>query len=357
MSAPGQRAAPDRATPPAADGEAPSPDTLGGMFLARPDLFDVDMAHHVCDTLAQDAGAPIADGFTSNPSHLLRPTVLAVDESRAGAGRVVANHMGLFGPVAALPAHYTSAVIAERKRRSHALFDFLDLFAGHLRRLFVRAHRKYRLASLFQAHGIGAGNKVTAAIFASCGFCDAGRREAMAIGDNVILYYAGFFADQRRNAINLERMIADFLGQRVKVTQFSARQLPIARDEQTRIGAAGAPNAILGRTAVAGATCANRTGAIRVTIGPLDYPRYLALMPDRGLYGQLVEMIGLYCGPGVAFDIQLILARAHVPPTRLDANAPVGRLGWDCWALNGEAAGDSDETVFDPAFVKPVAAD
>lgn len=338
------------------DQPGPDPRSLAGRLLARPDLFDIDMAEHVCDTLEQKAGTPVADGFISNPSHLLRPTVHAVDESRAGGGRVVANHLGLVGPVAALPAHYTSAVITERKRRSNSLFAFFDLFSGHLRRLFVEAHRKYRLASLYQVHGVGERNKITSAIFAMCGFSEEKRRKAIATGDNVLLYYAGFFSDQRRNAVNLERMIADFLGLEVKVTQFCPRRLQIAENEQTSLEGAGGANAILGRTAVAGATCINRTGAFRVTIGPLDYPRYLALMPDRGLYGQLVALIELYCGPGVAFDIQLILAREHVPPTRLDANSPVGRLGWDCWSLNGDAVEDSDQTVFDPEFVKPVEA-
>ena len=75
-------------------------------------------------------------------------------------------------------------------------------------------------------------------------------------------------------------------------------------------------------------------------------------MPDRKLYAELAELIRLYCGPSIMFDIQLVLKKEHVPPTRLDSRSPVGRLGWDSWALGGGAGADSRDTVFDPDIAK-----
>jgi type VI secretion system protein ImpH len=318
---------------------------------AAPHRFDPDIVKLVQDTLPPEQ----LETEISNPTNLFAPTRFVKDDSRAGAGRIAANYLGMIGPVPALPANYTHAAIIERKRRSSSLFDFLELFAQELRSFFVTAHRKYRLPSLFQLYRIGADNKITAAIYSLMGFATERHRDALRLHKEVPLYYAGYFADQRRPAICLELMLNDFLGIPVKVHQFHLRRLAISEDEQTRLGGVRRENAILGHTAIAGATCLNRTGSIRITIGPVGYAQYLALMPDRSLYGQLTELIRLFCGPSINYDIQIVLRKEEIPQTRLDSKSPVGRLGWDSWALQGQAVQDSGDTIFDPEFVKPLA--
>ena len=328
--------------------------TLAERFDAAPELFDPDIARLIKDTLPDDAPENLKVGDISNPTNLMAPTIFSKDLSRAGEDRISANYMGMLGPVAALPASYTHAAILERKRRSHSLFNFLELFAAELRSLFVDAHRKYRLPSLFQLYRAGSGNKISASIFALMGFATERERSRLTVNEEIPLYYAGYFADQRRTAICLECMLNDFLGFPVEVEQFRLRRLKISEDELTRLGEAAPANSMLGQTAVAGATSPSRRGSIRVIIGPLDYPQYLSLMPDRKLYAELAELIRLYCGPSIMFDIQLVLKKEHVPPTRLDRRSPVGRLGWDSWALGGGAAADSRDTVFDPDIAKPL---
>jgi type VI secretion system protein ImpH len=329
--------------------------TLAQRFDDAPELFDPDIARLVQDTLPNDALENLKAGDISNPTNLMAPTVFSKDASRAGEDRVSANYLGMLGPVAALPASYTHAAILERKRRSGSLFNFFELFAAELRQLFVDAHRKYRLPSLFQLYRSGVGNKISGSIFALLGFATERERAKLTVDEEIPLYYAGYFADQRRTAICLECMLNDYLGFPVKVSQFQLRRLKISEDEQTRLGEASLVNAALGQTAVAGATSPSRRGSIRVTIGPLDYPQYLSLMPDRMLYAQLTELIRLYCGPSIMFDIQLVLRKEHVPQTRLDHRSRVGRLGWDSWALGGGARTDSRDTVFDPDSARPAA--
>jgi type VI secretion system protein ImpH len=322
---------------------------------AEPHLFDPDMLKLVQDTLADNERSDTLEVEISNPTNLFTPTRFVKDESRAGAGRIAANYMGMVGPVPALPTNYTHAAIIERKRRSSSLFDFLELFAQELRSFFVTAHRKYRLPSLFQLYRVKADNKITSAIYSLMGFATKRHRDALRLHEEVPLYYAGYFADQRRPAINLELMLNDFLDTPVRVHQFHLRRLAINEDEQTRLGGMSIENAILGQTAIAGATCLNRSGSIRITIGPVGYVQYLALMPDRGLYGELTELIRLYCGPSINYDIQIVLKKEEIPQTRLDSNSPVGRLGWDSWALQGSAKLNSGDTIFDPEYVKPIA--
>ena len=333
--------------------------TLAERFAEAPHLFDPDLAGLVRDTADGDAPAlapALEPAGISNPTNRLVPTAFDVDRTRAGGGRVVENHLGLLGPVAALPVQYTHEAIGERKRRSASLADFLEIFAQPLRRMFVDAHRKYRLASLFQLYRSGSGNRIAGAVFALLGFATERQRSALALDPEVPLFYAGYFANQRRNAVSLERMLEDFLGVDVRVIQFQRRRLPVAADEQTRMGTPDGlgrlgGNSELGRNAMAGASFVDRRGAIRIRLGPVDYPRYLSLMPDAGLYGQIVELVRLYVGPATMFDLQIVLRREDVPATKLQTGAPVGRLGWDTWALNGPATRDSEDTVFDPDVV------
>lgn len=324
---------------------------LAERFDSAPHLFDPDVARRVRDTLPDGSQPNLAAGDISHPTNRFQPTALNKDGTRAGAGRIAANYLGLIGPVGALPSSYTDAAIAERKRRSSSFFDFLEIFAAELREMFVDAHRKYRLPSLFQLYRTRAENRITSSIFALMGFATPRARAKLAVNEEIPLYYAGFFANQRRTATHLELMLRNFLDLPVVVRQFQARRLLIAEDEQTRMGLGFDLNAVLGRTAVAGMSAIDRTSAIRIRIGPVDYGRYLALMPDRALYPQLVELIRLYCGPSIAFDIQIVLAKSDVPQTRLDIRSTVGRLGWDTWILQGAATGDSDDTIFDPDAV------
>jgi type VI secretion system protein ImpH len=324
--------------------------SLGARVQAQPHLFDPDIVKLAQDTLP--AGTQTDE--ISNPTNLFLPTRFVKDDTRAGAGRIAANYMGLIGPVPALPVNYTHSAVMERKRRSSSLFDFLELFAQELRILFTTAHRKYRLPSLFQLYRVGAENKITASIYALMGFATKRHRESLRLHEEVPLYYAGYFADQRRPAICLELMLNDFLGIPVRVHQFFLRRLEIAEDEQTRLGGTSLINAMLGQTAIAGASCLNRMGSIRITIGPVGYAQYLSLMPDRPLYAQLTELIRLYCGPSLTYDLQIVLRKEEVPQTRLDSSSPVGRLGWDSWALQGQARTDSADTIFDPETVKPL---
>jgi type VI secretion system protein ImpH len=334
--------------------QEPQGRTLAQRLEAAPHLFDPDMARHVRETLPDMAPENLAAEVVSNPTNRFEPVQLTRDDSRAGDRRIAGNYLGLVGPVAALPSNYTHAAIAERKRRSASFFDFLELFAAELRLMFIDAHRKYRLPSLFQLYRTGQENRITSAVFALMGFATPKLRSKLTIHEELPLYYAGFFSDQRRTAVNLELMVNDFLGLPVEVIQFQKRRLPIPEDEQTRLGNDFGANAVLGQTAVGGASYLDRSSAVRVRIGPVDYAQYLSLMPDRKLYPQLTELIRLYCGPSISFDLQVVLSKDAIPQTRLDARSPVGRLGWDTWAIQSRASKDSEDTVFDPDLIAAV---
>lgn len=322
------------------------PVSLLDRLKAEPHLFDPHAAHLLLELGGEQAASAVT--LTSHATHSHAATALSGTENRGGNIHIHANYIGLIGPVAALPSVYTDRALDEKRRRSSSYFDFLEIFAGELRQLFFASTRKYRLSSLIQLFGIGPNNKITRSIYALLGLAAPKLIEGLRIEPEVPLYFSGFFANQRRTAINLKLMLSEFLGYEVAVHQFQKRWLPVDPAEQTRLGRDRQENALLGITAIAGSSYADRRSAIRIAIGPLRYGQYLSLMPAGKKFAELSELVRLYCGPSLSFEIQLILAKEDIPEARLQGGSSVGRLGWDLWVRQAPAGKDSDDAVFDP---------
>lgn len=313
---------------------------------AEPHRFDPDAAHLLLELAGEKAGENIV--LTSHATHNHAATALSGAENRGETINIHANYIGLVGPIAALPGLYTDRALDEKRRRSSSYFDFLEVFAAELRLLFFASSRKYRLSSLIQLFGIGPKNKVTRSIYSLLGLASPKLVEQLTIAPEVPLYFSGFFANQRRTAVNLRLMLSEFLGYEVMIHQFQKRWLAVDPSEQTQLKSGMRENALLGVTAIAGSSYADRRSAIRISVGPLRYSEYLSLMPAQKKFAELTELARLYCGPSLSFEIQLILAKEDIPEARLQGGMPVGRLGWDLWVRQDPAVKDSADAVFDP---------
>ncbi|MEI4484326.1 MULTISPECIES: type VI secretion system baseplate subunit TssG [unclassified Phyllobacterium] len=329
-----------------------SPSSLIDRLRAEPHLFDPDAAQLLLELAGDKITSTVLTSHATN-NHVA--TALSSAENRGEKISIHANYIGFVGPVAALPAVYTDRALDEKRLRSSSYFDFLEIFAAELRELFFASSRKYRLSSLIQLFGIGPKNKVTRSIYALLGLASPKLVDQLVIASEVPLYFSGFFANQRRTATNLRLMLAEFLGYEVTVHQFQKRWLQVDISEQTQLGSGSRENALLGVTAIAGSSYADRRSAIRVSIGPLRYGEYLSLMPAQKKFAELTELIRLYCGPSLSFEIQLILAKEDIPESRLESGSPVGRLGWDLWVRQAPAPEDSADAVFDPDKVAQAA--
>ena len=93
-------------------------------------------------------------------------------------------------------------------------------------------------------------------------------------------------------------------------------------------------------SAVAGDRVWNAASKVRVRLGPLDYERFLDLLPDpaptpqRKTFFSLAHLVRMYAGPELDVDVQLILKARDVPEARLlgcDIGASGSRLGWNAW--------------------------
>jgi type VI secretion system protein ImpH len=309
--------------------------------------------------------------------------------------------LGLTGPSGVLPRHYTELLLRhEREAKGperHALRDWLDLFNHRLISLFHRAWEKYRFyiayergeydwaetdpftRCLFSLVGLGTPS-LRRRLRVSCweGEEDAHHERVLAeIKDIALLHFGGFLAHRPRCVVALEAMLRDYFGLSFVVQQFRGQWLvlepanqsrmaspltptPLPRGERGRGEGANVPsNNQLGVNFVAGDRVWDVEGKFRVRLGPLTYAQYSQYIPDlapvteRKTFFLLVDLVRLYVGPELDFDIQLVLRAADVPKCRLGEGADyTPRLGWNTWIASLPFEQDAEDTVFDGETVR-----
>ena len=178
-----------------------------------------------------------------------------------------------------------------------------------------------------------------------------GLRNRMAIGDELLLYYAGYFSHQPRTAAALQCMLRDVFDVPVEVEQFRGHWLDLDEPDQTCLPSAGLPNGRytrLGLETVIGVRVWDVQSKFRVRIGPLTYAQFVSFWPSEPNHMRLRDLTRSYVGPMLAFDLQTVLRGDEVPTCRL---APSGahepRLGWNTWIGTFAAAHDAENVVFE----------
>jgi type VI secretion system protein ImpH len=283
---------------------------------------------------------------------------------------------GLYGPSGALPTHYTQMMmdlVRDMPRTSperRALRDWLDLFNHRLISLFYRAWEKYRFYIPFERGEARAAepDSFTKAGLSLLGLGSPGLRNRLVVrpadadprqkplarvDDLGLLYYAGFFAQRPRNAVNLRAILADYFGLPVEVRQFRGRWLGLPEENQTCLGEHGT----MGVDAVAGDRVWEMQSRFRVRLGPLSYRQFEDLLPDpapvaeRKMFFLVAQMTRLYAGQELEFDVQLVLAADAVPEATLDEEGIGPRLGWNLWLLNAAMDRPADDPVFEGDWV------
>ncbi len=264
--------------------------------------------------------------------------------------------MGLTGPEGVLPEHYTSLVIdrAHLRLKDYTLREFFDLFNHRAISLFFRAWEKYRFPFAYerrQQEGTLEEDLFTTCLYSLVGMGPRSLRERFGFDDQVILYYGGLFAARFRNAVSLEQMLSDYFGLKAEVMQFQGQWLYLPEDSQTAMPSRarrGGLNLSLGDNAVAGSRVWDVQSRVRVRLGPLSRSQFSALLPGSPGLRCISEMIRLYIGVNLDFDVQLILQRKDVPLCRLNPDeGSRPQLGWNTWiGANSELTLPACDAVF-----------
>ncbi len=327
---------------------------------ATPRRFRFDAAIRVL-ARARGAGDPAdAMRFRTPPGLVYPPAdVLEVRQQGDGPPEVTVGLFGLTGPSGVLPRYYSEVVAQTLRARSTALRDFLDMLTHRFVAFFARAGAKYRPARTAEAAALqhpGTPDSVTQALLALTGYGTPHLAPRLAAGTEPLLHYAGLFAMRPRSAERLQAMVSDWLGMPVEVIEFAGAWLPLPVDQRTRLAVNGAW-CRLGVDAAAGVRAWDPQARIVLRVGPLGLKGFQRLLPDRLALHRLVSLIRAYVGVEVGFAINPVLARAEVPPLRLDAAAePPPRLGWNTWAPGpGRAVvqrDDAADAVFEAEVIE-----
>jgi type VI secretion system protein ImpH len=257
------------------------------------------------------------------------------------------NFLGLTGPSGVLPYVYTELLRTRAGTGEPAPAAFLDLINHRLVSLFYRAWEKHRVAFDTEA---GENSRFAGHAFALMGLGLASLRERHTFPDQVLLKYAGYFAQQRRPAVVLEGLLRDHSGLPVEVVQFSGRWVRLDPADRSALGGRGGQNS-LGVSLMLGARVWDGAGQIRLRLGPLSYADFRDHLPDGTGFQPLGDLARLFVGAGFNLDVQLVLKAAEVPRCRLSSRRDSGaRLGRTAWLLSRLTTRDADEAVF-PARV------
>lgn len=299
--------------------------------------------------------------FRSNPILAFPPSdVGAVDHDDAdGRVEMSVNFMGLVGPHATLPRHYTVLVAERIRRKDFALRDFLDLFTHRLVSLFYRAWERFRFPVGFERSVEGrergvselardvdvAGlDRFSRHLLDLIGLGTDGLLRPLEVDLRALLFNAGLLVSRCRSASALEGLLRGYFGVGVAVRQFTGQWLPIPPASRTRLGRA---NSGLGGSGVLGARFWDPQTKFTVQLGPVGYRSFRQFLPSGDAFRPLVQLTRFFAGEELDFDVQIVVEAAEVPECRLGSADTAAQLGWSSWLKTKPFARDADDPLFD----------
>ncbi|WP_165244020.1 type VI secretion system baseplate subunit TssG [Paludisphaera soli] len=289
--------------------------------------------------------------------HLDRPTA---PKSEGGESAdpgppptLTTTFIGLLGPSGVLPTVYTEELLGPQAKRRGAAVEFFDLFHHRIVSLFFRAWEKYDLPTQWEKGRAPSGDDspdgdaFAATLFHLLGLGPESLRGRLAVPDDSLLFYAGLFAQQRRSAMMLERLIVDYFGRPARVVSFVGRWLRLRPEERSRLGRRGSFNR-LGCDAVVGGKVWDVQSKFRVRMGPLTLEEFQGFLPGGAASDRLLDLIRFYDRGELDFDVQLVLKKEEVPACRVAKGPGAARLGRTSWLKGRDFERDADD-----AFLRP----
>lgn len=256
--------------------------------------------------------------------------------------RLVQRVLGLFGPNGALPLHLTDFAHERGMNEGDETFArFADIFHHRMLSLFYRAWANSQpMVSLDRPEQDRFGSYVAAL----CGLGMPTLRNRDTVGDFFKLAHAGIIGRHVKCAEGLHILLSEYFGVPVGIVQWVGRWLNIPESERTRLGSRQG-FAILGENAVAGERIWDCQTKFRIVLGPLFLEDYQRFLPNGKSHSRLVDMVRLYIGAELDWEVQLILQQKQMPPLRLGSHI---YLGWTTWLGEHIEMRDADELVLRP---------
>ncbi|MCU0635492.1 MAG: type VI secretion system baseplate subunit TssG [Gemmatimonadaceae bacterium] len=264
---------------------------------------------------------------------------------------VAINFMGLVGPLGELPRVYTQLAADRLRARDATLVDFLDLFHHRLASLHYRAWAKYRPLDREpprtpDEQGVVPPpvDRVAHHLLDLVGLGTRGLQGRLEVDDDAAAYCAGLLAPVQRSAIGLEQLLEEHFAVPVEVVQFVGGWFPLAAPTRTALGEERGGATQLGQGAVAGDEVWDQQSRVCIRLGPLTRAQFERFLPTGDQYRALDALVRFYTDDRFELDLQLVLAKADVPPCVL-GDPDALPLTWGTWLASAHAPRDRDDTV------------
>lgn len=253
--------------------------------------------------------------------------------------RLVQHVLGLFGPNGALPLHLSEYAFERLHHAGDAtLVRFADVFHHRMLALFYRAWACTQPAVSMDRPAL---DRFGAWIGALCGLGLPALRNRDSVDDFVKLAHAAIFGHQVKSAEGLQIVLANYFRVPVRVEQWCGQWLDIPRSERTRLGRRDG-FAVLGEDVVIGERLWDCQSKFRVVLGPLGFDDYQRFLPNGRSYARLADLVRLYVGVELAWELQLVLRQEQVPLSWLGNSVFLGYTSWLGVRLEDR---DADELV------------
>jgi type VI secretion system protein ImpH len=259
--------------------------------------------------------------------------------------------MGLLGATGALPLAY-SEQFAQREAASRdgAARAFLDIFQHRAVTLFHEAWRKHRLPLQFEADRR---ERYLPLVLSLAGLGEPALRRRLhgdegGVADDALAFYCGLLQRRAVSADHLQRVLADYFGVPVRVTQFVGRWFELDADCQVTLGETAFR---LGHDTVLGPRVWQRDLRARVRIGPMNRRQHQRFLPGGPAALALRELLTLVSGVQLEYEIRLAVHAADVVgavlPGTPQSEGAGPRLGWDSYLVTQPCTEDREEAAYD----------
>ncbi len=268
--------------------------------------------------------------FSARTSLAFPPSEL-FDLRRMENGQInmIVEFMGLCSAISVLPAPYTEFLISRAQQKDHAIEDFMNIFNHRMISLFYRGWEKNRF---FIEYERVEEDQLSARIYDLLGLGTKGLRNRGGVPDIAYLNYAGLLARHVRSAASLQQILEDYFGVQVHIQQFAGAWRKLNPENQTCFTGFGGASERLGVGVVAGDEVWDHHGRIRISLGPMRFEKYLAFLPGKEAYHELVAWLRFYSNGSYETEVQLVLTREDAPSCELgSAGAMQPQLGLVSW--------------------------
>lgn len=256
------------------------------------------------------------------------------------------NFLGLTGPKAVLPDHYTEYLIGRAYVGDRTAAAFFDIFNHRLTALFYLVWEKHHFPIAFEREHLNpeTPQRFTQYLFDLIGMGTAGLRNRSPLPDEVLLSYSGLIAQRPHSAVALAGLLQDYFQSPVEIRQFVGQWNRLESDSLSYLDGGGA-HGQLGMGAVAGDQVWNPQARFRIRIGPVSWKRYNQFLPGGEAFRALGAVTRFFVNQALDFEVQLVLLAAQVPPCALSDEPAGPRLGLSSWLKTEPFREDAGDLV------------